>query len=303
MVGGFVNGVGLPAVPDDVEPGAGEDACGVGVIVSAGSGAVVKSGRPLKKSEIPNDVYEAELFRFQTEFVKLQEWERLMAGRASPRAGRRIRRLHPRHRPRRLPCDARQSRRADCGSRSGRRSRRGHHVELVAIDGCHPRIRRRRRAGDVVPAGRPLPADQAGESSALLIGRRVRSAYARVRLSPSDPTRHPTPPPAQRRGVRLVLDDQLRSSTCPQQPPCDWGTTANQTGSQTLRWYLGARREVGDQRIGVGDQMGGVDGVWRRSVVLGKSGRRAARVGPGPATASARRPGRSSMRPRAPHAR
>ena len=202
MVGGFVNGVGLPAVPDDVEPGAGEDACGVGVIVSAGSGAVVKSGRPLKKSEIPNDVYEAELFRLQTEFVKLQEWVRLMAGRASPRAGRRIRRLHPRHRPRRLPCDARQSRRADCGSRSGRRSRRGHHVELVAIDGCHPRIRRRRRAGGVVPAGRPLPADQAGESSALLIARRVRSAYARVRLSPSDPTRHPTPPPAQRRGVR-----------------------------------------------------------------------------------------------------
>ena len=74
VVGGFVNGVGLPAVPADVEPGAGEDACGVGVIVSAGSGAVVKSGRPLKKSEIPNDVYEAELFRLQTEFVKLQEW-------------------------------------------------------------------------------------------------------------------------------------------------------------------------------------------------------------------------------------
>ena len=181
VVGGFVNGVGLPAVPDDVEPGAGEDACGVGVIVSAGSGAVVKSGRPLKKSEIPNDVYEAELFRLQTEFVKLQEWVRLMAGRASPRAGRRIRRLHPRHRPRRLPCDARQSRCADCGSRSGRRSRRGHHVELVAIDGCHPRIRRRRRAGGVVPAGRPLPADQAGESSALPIARRVRCAYARVR--------------------------------------------------------------------------------------------------------------------------
>ena len=81
VVGGFVNGVGLPAVPDDVEPGAGEDACGVGVIVSAGSGAVVKSGRPLKKSEF-NDVYEAELFRLQTEFVKLQEWVRLMAGRS-----------------------------------------------------------------------------------------------------------------------------------------------------------------------------------------------------------------------------
>jgi hypothetical protein len=30
-----------------------------------------------KKSEIPNDVYEAELFRLQTEFVKLQEWVQL----------------------------------------------------------------------------------------------------------------------------------------------------------------------------------------------------------------------------------
>jgi polyphosphate kinase 2 len=29
-----------------------------------------------KKSKIPNDVYEAELFRLQTEFVKLQEWTR-----------------------------------------------------------------------------------------------------------------------------------------------------------------------------------------------------------------------------------
>ena len=36
-----------------------------------------KSNRPKKpKSKIPNDVYEAELFRLQTEFVKLQEWAR-----------------------------------------------------------------------------------------------------------------------------------------------------------------------------------------------------------------------------------
>lgn len=35
-----------------------------------------KSGKPLKRSKIPNDVYEAELFRLQTEFVKLQEWAR-----------------------------------------------------------------------------------------------------------------------------------------------------------------------------------------------------------------------------------
>src|SRR6187551_2709355 len=36
-----------------------------------------KSNKPKKpKSKIPNDVYEAELFRLQTEFVKLQEWAR-----------------------------------------------------------------------------------------------------------------------------------------------------------------------------------------------------------------------------------
>src|SRR6187401_2782694 len=34
-----------------------------------------KSNKPKKpKSKIPKDVYEAELFRLQTEFVKLQEW-------------------------------------------------------------------------------------------------------------------------------------------------------------------------------------------------------------------------------------
>jgi polyphosphate kinase len=33
--------------------------------------------RPLNKSEIPNDAYAAQLFRLQTEFVKLQEWVRL----------------------------------------------------------------------------------------------------------------------------------------------------------------------------------------------------------------------------------
>ena len=43
---GVVGGVVLPAVPDDVEPGAGEDADGVGVVVAAGDGAVVEVGRP-----------------------------------------------------------------------------------------------------------------------------------------------------------------------------------------------------------------------------------------------------------------
>ena len=46
MVGGVVGGVVLPAVPDDVEPGAGQYSHGVGVIVSAGAGAVVEVGGP-----------------------------------------------------------------------------------------------------------------------------------------------------------------------------------------------------------------------------------------------------------------
>ena len=44
--GGVVWGVCLPAAPDDVEPGAGEHADGVGVVVSAGAGAVVEIGGP-----------------------------------------------------------------------------------------------------------------------------------------------------------------------------------------------------------------------------------------------------------------
>ena len=40
--GGVVGGVVLPAVPDDVEPGSGEDAYGVGVVVSAGAGLAVE---------------------------------------------------------------------------------------------------------------------------------------------------------------------------------------------------------------------------------------------------------------------
>ena len=43
---GVVGGVVLPAVPDDVEPGAGQDADGVGVVVAAGAGSVVEVGGP-----------------------------------------------------------------------------------------------------------------------------------------------------------------------------------------------------------------------------------------------------------------
>ena len=43
---GAVGDAVLPAVPDDVEPGAGQDAHGVGMVVAAGSGAVVEVGGP-----------------------------------------------------------------------------------------------------------------------------------------------------------------------------------------------------------------------------------------------------------------
>ena len=43
---GVVCGAVLPAVPDDVEPGSGEDAGGVGVVVSACSGSAIEVGGP-----------------------------------------------------------------------------------------------------------------------------------------------------------------------------------------------------------------------------------------------------------------
>lgn len=46
MFGGVVGDAVLPAVPDGVEPGTGEDADRVGVIVSSGDGAVVQVGSP-----------------------------------------------------------------------------------------------------------------------------------------------------------------------------------------------------------------------------------------------------------------
>jgi hypothetical protein len=46
VFGGVVGDSVLPAVPDDVEPGAGEDTDRVGVVVSSGDGAVVKVGGP-----------------------------------------------------------------------------------------------------------------------------------------------------------------------------------------------------------------------------------------------------------------
>ena len=46
MIGGGVGDSVLPAVPDDVEPGSGEDADRMGVVVSAGDGTVVEVGGP-----------------------------------------------------------------------------------------------------------------------------------------------------------------------------------------------------------------------------------------------------------------
>ena len=45
MIGGVLGDPVLPEVPDGVEPGAGEDARGVGMVVSTGSRAVVQVGR------------------------------------------------------------------------------------------------------------------------------------------------------------------------------------------------------------------------------------------------------------------
>ncbi len=44
--GGVVEDVVLPASPDDVRPGAGEDADGVGVVAATGDGLAVEVGGP-----------------------------------------------------------------------------------------------------------------------------------------------------------------------------------------------------------------------------------------------------------------
>src|SRR5664280_2105139 len=46
VVGRVVDGVVLPAAPDDVDPGAGQDADGVGVVVLFGAGFGVEVGGP-----------------------------------------------------------------------------------------------------------------------------------------------------------------------------------------------------------------------------------------------------------------
>ena len=46
VLGRVVGGVVLPAVPDDVEPGSGEHAGGVGVVVASGAGLAVEVGGP-----------------------------------------------------------------------------------------------------------------------------------------------------------------------------------------------------------------------------------------------------------------
>src|ERR1700685_362114 len=57
--GGVVGGVVLPAAPDDVGPGAGEDADGVGVVAAAGDGLVVEAGGPgAGAAGVPGEVAE-----------------------------------------------------------------------------------------------------------------------------------------------------------------------------------------------------------------------------------------------------
>jgi hypothetical protein len=46
VFGGVVGDAVLPAFPDDVEPGSGQDPHGVGVVVVAGAGALVEVGGP-----------------------------------------------------------------------------------------------------------------------------------------------------------------------------------------------------------------------------------------------------------------
>jgi hypothetical protein len=48
MIGGVLGDSVLPAAPDDLEPGAGQDAHGAGMVVSTGSHAVVQVGRPCR---------------------------------------------------------------------------------------------------------------------------------------------------------------------------------------------------------------------------------------------------------------
>ncbi len=65
MFGGVVGGSVLPAVPDDVEPGAGEDADRVGVVVAAGDRAAIEvSGTGVGVSAVAGEVGDrvAELF-------------------------------------------------------------------------------------------------------------------------------------------------------------------------------------------------------------------------------------------------
>src|SRR5438046_1197207 len=46
VLGGVVGGAVVPAAPDDVSPGSGEDAGGVRVVLAAGAGGVVEGGGP-----------------------------------------------------------------------------------------------------------------------------------------------------------------------------------------------------------------------------------------------------------------
>jgi hypothetical protein len=61
MIGRVLGDSVLPAAPDDVEPGAGQDAHGVGMVVSTGSRAVVQVGRPCRCIGDPSKITETRM--------------------------------------------------------------------------------------------------------------------------------------------------------------------------------------------------------------------------------------------------
>lgn len=92
MVGRVVGGAVLPAVPDGVEPGAGQDAHGVGVVVSSGDGAVVAVGGPeVGSAAVTGEVADgvAELFVLRAQLIGQRNpvGDEVFAGAAGPAQG------------------------------------------------------------------------------------------------------------------------------------------------------------------------------------------------------------------------
>src|SRR5215211_2456631 len=91
---GVVGGVVLPAVPDDEEPGAGEDADRVRVVVAAGAGALLEVGGPgVGVAAVAGEVADgvAELFVAGPAETDATAFAGLSGGRSHPgQAGQRV---------------------------------------------------------------------------------------------------------------------------------------------------------------------------------------------------------------------